>query len=212
MELRPELERLPDRMTSLRVSRGYPVPWFVSWNGDEPEFRAADGRKMVQAIRDKRCWVCGEGLGRFMTFVAGPMCGINRTSAEPPCHLECAQWSARNCPFLSRPHAHRREEGLPPLQEMSSGVAIERNPGVTLLWTTRAYKIFDDGNGGVLINIGDPVGIEWWAEGKPATREQVEMSIETGLPNLVKMAETEAGAINELNRMVKAFRVHLPAA
>jgi hypothetical protein len=35
------------------------------------------------------------------SFVVGPMCGINRNSAEPPSHKECAQWSARNCPFLS---------------------------------------------------------------------------------------------------------------
>jgi LAGLIDADG-like domain len=96
-QLHPGLEAVPDRLKKLPVYRGYPVPWFVDWIGDVPEFRAMDGDKWHLAINNKLCWVCGEQLGRFMTFVVGPMCGINRTTSEPPCHLECAQWSVRNC-------------------------------------------------------------------------------------------------------------------
>src|SRR5258708_35755545 len=102
-------EPLPSRMLSLPIDdRGYVVPWFVDWIDGKPEFRAMDGKKFVRAVREKLCWVCGERLGRYMTFVAGPMCGINRTSSEPPSHLECARWSARNWPFLSNPEMIRR--------------------------------------------------------------------------------------------------------
>lgn len=91
---RPDLEAPPDRIRKLAIYRGFPVPWFVDWvpasqDGGTvliPEFRAMDGEKLVAAINQRLCWVCGEGLGKFMTFVAGPMCGINRTSAEPPSH------------------------------------------------------------------------------------------------------------------------------
>src|SRR4029077_8964998 len=108
---RPELEPLPERMRHLPVnSKGYPVPWFVAWVDGQPEFRAMDGAKFRRAIREKLCWVCGGKLGVYVCLVAGPMCGINRTSSEPPCHLECAQWSARNCPFLSNPRQVRRED------------------------------------------------------------------------------------------------------
>lgn len=148
IELRPDLEPLPDRMKGLSVSRGYPVPWFVAWRDGEPEFRCMDPEKLVLAIRCKRCWVCGGVLGKFMTFVVGPMCGINRTSAEPPCHRECAQWSARNCPFLSKPQMDRRENDLPENIVEAPGFAIRRNPGVTLLWTTKGYTLFGDGRGG----------------------------------------------------------------
>jgi hypothetical protein len=188
--------RMPARIRALPrcPTRRVPVPWFVAWVGGVPEFRAADRAKWVRAVRDKLCWVCGEPLGRYMTFVIGPMCGLNRTSAEPPSHLDCARWSARNCPFLSRPLMDRREGGMPggagTLAD-GPGHAIARNPGVTLLWTTRDYRLFPDGKGQYLIRIGDATGVEWWAEGRSASREEVGRSVETGLPALLELARAQ---------------------
>ena len=60
-------EDLPLRLRKLPLDpRGYPVPWFVAWVDGVPEFRAVDGRKFVQAVRAKLCWVCGEPLGRWL--------------------------------------------------------------------------------------------------------------------------------------------------
>lgn len=210
-DLRPELEALTDRLWSLPRHRGYPVPWFVAWVDGVPEFRAADGRKWRQAIDDRLCWVCGQTLGRYLTFVLGPMCGINRTTAEPPCHRDCAQWSARNCPFLSRPEMVRREKDAP--QGEMPGIALTHNPGVTLLWTTRQYGLFRDGLGGTLIRIGDPTadGIEWWHRGKPATRDQVCAAIDLGLPKLRAIARGESPeAMANLDKALARFLPLVP--
>ena len=211
--LRPELEALPSRMATLPVDdRGYVVPWFVDWIDGKPEFRAMDPKKWVRAIKEKLCWVCGERLGRWMTFVAGPMCGINRTSSEPPCHLECAQWSARNCPFLNNPEMLRREdENVNPLSQGIGGCAILRNPGVTMLWTTNTYSIFSDDRGGRLVHMGEPSHVEWYAHGKIATREQVMESIDSGFPALAEMALKQEGAMQYLNECRARFDKHLPA-
>lgn len=194
-KLRPDLEALPGRLRSLPVDdRGYPVPWFVPWIGGKPEFRAADSGKRAAAVTQKKCWVCGDSLGRFMSFVLGPMCGINRTSAEPPSHLECATWSARNCPFLKNSGRKRREDetiNAEVLRNESDGFALARNPGVVLVWTTRHYQIFRDGKGGWLIRVGEPEHVEWYAEGKPARREQIIASVDSGLPALMDMARDE---------------------
>lgn len=199
--LRPELEPLPARLQVLPVARGYPVPWFVAWIDGGPEFRMVEAGKRDKAIIERRCWVCGDHLGRYMTFVLGPMCGINRTSAEPPCHLECAQWSARNCPFLSRPNMERREDEFTAQASPVPGFMIRRNPGVTLLWTTRSYDLFDDGKGGVLLSIGDPTCLEWYAKGRPATRDEVVESVLTGLPILTDIAAQEGpDALLDLER------------
>jgi hypothetical protein len=112
----------------------------------------------------------------------------------------------------------RREAGLP--EELKgdgkmaavAGIALLRNPGVEAVWTTRRYGIFDDGSGGVLFDIGDPDSVTWWAEGREATRGEVEASIELGLPSLLEMAEDEGSrAVRDLERMVKRARTFLPA-
>src|SRR5439155_15335159 len=111
IELRSGVTQLPERIKALPVDeRGYPIPWFVDYVNGKPEFRAMDQHKWVRALKEKLCWVCGQPLGRMMTFVAGCMCGINRTSAEPPSHYDCALWSAKNCPFLNNPDMVRRED------------------------------------------------------------------------------------------------------
>lgn len=160
--MRQDLEPLPARMTTLPVdARGYPVPWFVDWVNGEPEFRAMDRAKFGRALKEKSCWVCGERLGIHITFVAGAMCGINRTSSEPPCHRECARWSARNCPFLNNPRMVRRTDGLAAdVLDNVAGFGIKRNPGVTMLWNTREWEIFMTETG-PLIQMGEPESVEW---------------------------------------------------
>lgn len=206
--VRLELEALPPRLRKLPVdARGYPVPWFVAWvdgpDGPEtvPEFRAMDGRKFRRAVKERLCWVCGEMLGRWLAFPIGPMCCITRTIAEPPSHVECAEWSVRNCPFLSQPSMVRRENDLPADALEAAGFAIKRNPGVMCLWITRGYELFDDGHGKPLITIGAPERVTWWREGRAATRAEVEESVSSGLPILLSAARRDGPfAVAELER------------
>lgn len=171
--------------------RGFPVPWFVKWIGGKPVFPAMDRDKMRRAWDYGVCWVCGSPLGRFKTFVIGPMCCINRVSAEPPSHLECARFAARNCPFLANPRMRRVPVDKWPsvTKQNPAGIMLDRNPGVTLLWTSKnpsrfvADRIAGAGKGW-LFEIGDPVALEWFAEGRPATRAEVVASIESGVPAL----------------------------
>src|SRR5262245_41338481 len=127
--LRAELPvPIPDRMARLPLdARGYPVPWFVEWINGAPEFRVMDTRQWKVAVQQRRCWVCGYALGKYLSFVVGPMCGINRTTSEPPSHLDCADWSARACPFLTRPHMVRRDSAMPEDARPGAGVMLERN-------------------------------------------------------------------------------------
>lgn len=207
-------ESLPVSMRLLpKDKRGFPVPWFVEWVDGEPEFRAMDGRKWISAVREGLCWVCSGKLGKTKAFVAGPMCGINRTSSEPPSHLDCAIWSAKNCPFLSNPNMVRREDETinnSNLRKNAAGLAIARNPGVAMVWVTRQYEVFNAGNGKPLIQMGAPDKVLWFAYGRQATREEVDESIDSGLPNLEAMARQEPGGIEALNRYIQRFQRCLP--
>jgi hypothetical protein len=209
---------LPIRMQRLPVSgEGYPVPWFVAEVNGKPDFRCSDDEKIRAAIRFKRCWLCGELLGRYITFVIGPMSAVNRTSSEPPSHHECATYAARACPFLSQPRMRRNEKELPEDRSVA-GIAIKRNPGVALLWTTRSYRLVRGdaggaGGAGVLFRIGLPEKTEWYCEGRPATRAEVMASFESGLPVLQQIAKTHDGpdGVADLERMVQVALQLVPA-
>ncbi len=221
-DLRLELEPLPSRMRGLPVHRMYPVPWFVEWVEDgkacpigsgEARFEIMSHDRHVAATNDGLCWVCGGKLGAWRSFVIGPMCAVNHTSAEPPSHTDCAEWSARNCPFLTRPAMRRRTAGTVEGTVEAPGIALMRNPGVTLVWTTKAgrYHPFRV-DGGVLFDIGDPLRVSWWCEGREATRAEVEASMDGGLPSLMEVAEEEgAAAVRQLHRYVDRAKELLPA-
>lgn len=188
------VERLP------KDHRGYPVPFFVTWLDEDgkllpldkqhegqPEFRLADARKFRLCHIKKLCWVCGESLDeRQRTFVIGPMCAINRISAEMPCHIECARFSVQACPFLSRPKAVRRTVGLPEDIEDRSGHDPD-NPGVAMLWNCRRYDLVQT-DGGWLVELGNPAWVQWWAEGRRATPQEAFEALQHGALKLHKIA------------------------
>ncbi len=209
--LRDNLPPLPARMRHLPLNyQGFPTPWFVAWfeNGKpcepghgEPDFRVIDSPKMGMAVRQKRCWLCGGHLGKFVAFVIGPMCAINRVISEPPSHRDCAIFGATACPFLSQPRMKRDEKDLP-LHHNAAGIGLKRNPGVACVWVTKSYRTFRPqvGAPGILFELGDPEEVLWFARGRTATRYEVTASIDSGYPSLVEIAVQQgAEAVRELD-------------
>jgi hypothetical protein len=207
-KLREGLPPMTDRIAKLPIDeRGYPVPAFVQWiikEGNEvrpatpddpgayPDFRIVDPAHLLRCITRGVCWVCGERLGIWRAFVIGPMCAVNRNSAEPPSHVECAEWSVKGCPFLTKPNMKRREDEL--TEKAAGNVAghmVKRNPGVTLVWVSKEpYKIHDDGRGGMLFEIPNPERVTWWKEGRPATNEDCIDALNASIESLLEVCES----------------------
>jgi hypothetical protein len=193
---------LPDNMRERPVSRqGYPVPFFAAFVDGEWDFRVVYPETQYRCMRQHLCWVCGQRLGQLKAFVAGPMCVITKTSAEPPSHYSCAKYAAIACPFLAAPRMRRNERDLPEGIMAPAGISIMRNPGVAAVLVTRTWRPFDDGEGRILIRMGDPERVEWYAERRLATRAEVEASIASGVHLLHE--EAEKGGPEETKQLLE---------
>src|ERR1700758_1867839 len=140
---------MPARIRKLPISpQGYSVPWFVPWDKDgNPVPQAADPAKRMKAVRVGLCWICGEPLGRFRCFIVGTMCCVNKISAEPPCHRDCAEYAVKACPFLRNPRMRRNPTTPEEHKQPPAGAMIERNPKVSLIWVTHDYQLVGDRRG-----------------------------------------------------------------
>lgn len=180
----------PETMKNLSFHKGYRVPWFVAKINDKFDFRIADQFKLKLAVDKKLCWICGSFIEKNFVFVIGPMCAVNRVNAEPPSHLECAEYAAKVCPFLIQEMVKRNTLNMPKGTEDAAGIPIDRQPGAVCLWICREYSLFDAGNG-MLMSLGKPIKVVWMRMGRLATREEVLESISSGLPLLRDLAKQD---------------------
>jgi hypothetical protein len=218
-QLAPGMPNLPPRFTRLPIDhRGFPVPKFVYQRPDGTyDFRVIKPGWREQCIRNRLCWQCGAPIGRkYLAFITGPMCAcVSRTCPEFASHKDCALFAVQSCPFLRFPNRKRDENDLPDDARAIAGdeAMIRRNPGVAALWVTRDYELFRAHDGTVMITIGDPIEVTWWAHGRKATRDEVMHSIETGLPILRAMAEKDGkDAVAELEQQLERGLKLVPAA
>jgi hypothetical protein len=205
---------VPGRMQHRPISsKGFPVPWFVAQINGEWDFRVIGPGKIAEAHNHRKCWLCGGQMGRWSVFTIGPMCSVNRVSAEPPAHLSCAEYAAKACPFLTQPRMRRNDKGLEETGAVqAAGIMISRNPGVTLLWITKSYRLVQAGDG-VLFRLGPAARVFWYAEGRTATRAEVDASIASGLPLLEAEAVKDGPeGIAALQKAVMESQALLPGA
>jgi hypothetical protein len=219
--LRRGLPALPGSMRRLPIDgRGFPVPWFVAWLDQDrevqpgrgvPDFRLIGNDRIRRAVNEQLCWLCGTRLLPPAASVVGPMCAVNRISSEPPSHIECARFAVRACPFLARPHMRRNDKGFEKIGVVPApGNPIPRNPGVTVVWLSKhvTYVLPQS-----LFDIGEPLAVEWYAEGRAATRAEVEQSFDTGLVLLEEAAardENPVASLLELAAMAAQARTLFP--
>lgn len=90
-------------------------------------------------LRHRRCWVCGEPLGRHVAFVCGPTTAITLKTSEPGSHLECARAAVRICPYIMFPQ-RSRDEPPPGVEQPAGVVTLKRNPGVWMLYVATDFS------------------------------------------------------------------------
>lgn len=202
--LRRGLPDPPRKMATRPVDhRGYPVPWFVAFVNGAWDFRVIDTPKLNIAVQQQLCWLCGKRLGTWHTFVTGPMCAISRTTAEPPCHYDCAKFAAMACPFLSLPKSQRNDANLPAGTTEPPGVFFQGNPGACCLYSTQKRYTFwypDASEPKYLIRMPPAERIEFFTLGRPATEQEQKAAIDRAIGTL-----QEAAAVDNSHESLQVF-------
>lgn len=178
---------MPDRIARLpRDLRGMPIPKFVVIRPDgTPDFRVASQFFAIQAKKRNLCWICGETLGRNLSFIGGPLLAINRQSAEPPSHRACAEYAIQICPFMFDARSHRNAKDLPKGTITPNGLT-EENPGCCVIWTTKSYQSNRD-----LMEVGEPIDVSFFVHGRPATREEIGAALKQSFTRIIRTIDEQ---------------------
>ena len=143
--LKPEM---PARIARLPKFKGIPVPFYADDNGDARE------RAVSECHLEQLCWICGTKLGAFKAFVTGVVNGVTRLVQEPPCHQDCAEWSAR--------------------------VALSDSGEPIMVWVTRSYEAILVGE--VLhFKMGFPEDRKFWMRAHIAKPTEIAAALRNGL-------------------------------
>lgn len=176
---RQGLPRLPERMCHLPIDdRGYPIPEFVSNLDGKRDFRAVSLEHLANCVHHDLCWICGQLLDVWKVFVMGPLDAIQGITNEPPSHPECAEFAVRACPFLLLPKAQHRSIDNPNVKRRPR--ASDSNPGMCCLYTVRGYA-YREKPKTIIFRTGRAVRVDWYTQGRPATRTEVLAAIDTSL-------------------------------
>jgi hypothetical protein len=194
----------PPQIAKLPLYRGHRVPWFVSEESGVPDHRVVRRHGLSDAYQGRLCWICGERRGNEAAFPIGPMCAINRISSEPPSHVDCAIYSVKACPHLTKPHMRRRTTGLPSEIVQPAGTPVQENPGVTAVWLSTRWRPQRVGHG-VLFDIGEPAEVLWYTEGREATRAEAARAMQVGIDRL-KAADAEDPHGNPVQLAIEVYR------
>lgn len=166
---------MPARVAALeRDARGYPIPWFVDRPADGSiDFRVMHPQRLFLAVQKRLCWVCGQPMGRNTAFVGGPLSVAQRLFTDPPAHRDCTEFALKVCPFLAIPSAQRREANKPPHIHLP-GDQVAANPGVFGMIIVTDYQMLRPG----ILRAGRPLEVNWYYQGRAATRIEVQQAIE----------------------------------
>lgn len=140
---------IPKELSHLKIdSRGYPIPYFVTWINGKPEFRFLDHHRLEMIIDRKVCHICGKKLpDNLFYFIAGPLGLKNRISTDAGMHLVCAEFSLRACPHLFLQKAERRDND--PIAKQfgmkDPNQILEKPDTLYLVKTDKIKRIFENG-------------------------------------------------------------------
>jgi len=140
---------IPQQLQKFPLFHGYPVHYtvFVDANG-KPNFKVMHEHRRIECFNKNLCHLCGEDLGDGpFAFIGGPMCVKAHRFVDGPMGIECAEYAAIACPFLSSPDG--KYASIIPVSDGDKIVSYENvsnvRPSKMALVVGRSYKVQRNG-------------------------------------------------------------------
>lgn len=169
---------LPKKMRALgKDRRGYPIPYILLRDTDgRPHYTVNDTHRVMKALQEKRCGICGTRLDKPMWFVGGPLSALHMDGAyiDSALHHECMTYALQVCPYLAAPNYSGRIDTatidpakVPDVAIFLDTTMIPERPAVFVAIAAlgQDYQFTDMGTS--RIRPHRPfVAIEYWRQGK----------------------------------------------
>ena len=101
----PVMPEIPARMKKFPLWKNrFPIFYTVMTMEDgTPNFRVVSRKRQVEASEKNLCHLCGERLEGVVYFIGSKEDLAEHYSGDGPMHLDCAEYAAKACPWLSNP-------------------------------------------------------------------------------------------------------------
>jgi hypothetical protein len=183
---------LPKRMQALpKDARGFPIPHIVAYDSHgKPQFTVNDQHKVLLALTDGLCAICGQPLPKSdVWMVGGPRSAFDPRGCyvDGPLHGDCARYALRVCPYLAvSMMKYRSMKDLEKMAGRFDGTKILFDPTVDpdrpiLFAMVRTEQIGMTPNG-YLVPQRPYLDAEFWSGGEEMTRAEATVKLaEIGL-------------------------------
>lgn len=145
------------------------MPFLVLVVDGKPDFRISDAERWAKAVRDRRCALCGEGLGRHIAFIGGPRSHASRAFTDPGMHYECAAYAMQVCPYLALPRMRRTAQHVAyeDVAIHTTEEVVEERPEVFFLGVSTDFEVEQFDSGSYYVRAAPWISVEWFRHGVP---------------------------------------------
>ena len=128
---------MPEQIAKLpKDERGYPITYIAAYINGKADLGIQDTAKVQSCVREWRCHVCGEKLGKLGYFIAYEPVPKRPRFLDPAVHRDCALYSLQVCPYLANPSAKHRSAKALATDQTDLGEVTGRSHIVVLIGTT----------------------------------------------------------------------------
>ena len=169
----------PKRVQKLPEHQGLKIPYSVAIDeGGKPNYNLTDAEKYITCIRENKCFICGQTLGKHKAFMLPPLAVLRLQHNIPPSHRDCAIWSAETLPSTlnNKPMLLSANDQKQPEQKTGLIMIAVTTKAIYTATNNSPEWSFTNKESEILINEA-----HWYLDGKQVNYDEVQSHLNKAL-------------------------------